>query len=149
MGNKGNPRTRPGFNATLQKQPRAERIPADYSQKPSWRFSLLEMCDPYGWHEIGREKLLEVHVKLKEFEKLTWHEILVENSDRNHPISKFKICKPAFDRLAEIKQDDIDELVSLRLSGPERIWGILELGTLRLLWWDPDHQICPSHKRNT
>jgi len=37
-----------------------------------------------------------------------------------------------------------DALVSLRLSGKERVWGILQENALLLLWWDPGHEICPS-----
>lgn len=38
----------------------------------------------------------------------------------------------------------LDDVVSLRLSGPERVFGYLDNGVLVLLWWDPIHQVCPS-----
>ena len=38
----------------------------------------------------------------------------------------------------------LDDVVSLRLSGPERVFGYLDNGVLVLLWWDPLHQVCPS-----
>ena len=36
------------------------------------------------------------------------------------------------------------DMHSLRLSGQERVWGILDQGVLSVLWWDPDHAVCPS-----
>jgi hypothetical protein len=45
--------------------------------------------------------------------------------------------------------DEFEDLVSLRLSARERVWGILAEGVLELLWWDPDHKVCPSLPRNT
>ncbi|RKZ46349.1 MAG: hypothetical protein DRR00_24365, partial [Candidatus Parabeggiatoa sp. nov. 3] len=52
-------------------------------------------------------------------------------------------------RLAEIHQDDIDELFSLRLSGKERLWGILDNHILKILWWDANHDVWPSKKKHT
>jgi len=104
------------------------------------------MVDPFGWHEIERVKLDEIRNKLANFESMTWGEILGRNS---HLIPVGDICKGARDRLEALKQDDIDELLSLRLSGKQRIWGILEEQALKLLWWDPEHLVCPSQKKHT
>lgn len=116
---------------------------------PAWRVSLMEMVTPFGWHEIGPEKLREVQGKLKDFESMTWHEILTTSRHRNHPISVDQLCKEARDRLEAIGQNDIEELVSLRLSGPERVWGIRSEHVLKILWWDPAHSVCPSLKKHT
>lgn len=91
--------------------------------------------------------LLEVMERLGNFEGMTWTEI--EQSTGSHPISKNLLIKSAQDRLIEIKQDDVDELFSLRVNGKARIWGIREEHVLRVLWWDPEHQVCPSEKKNT
>ena len=104
------------------------------------------MVAPFGWHKIEKDKLIEIRTKLAYFESQTWNEILVIGKKRNHTVSVTGICKEAQDRLVEIGLDDIEEIVSLRLSGPERIWGIRNLSVLTLLWWDPNHQIWPSNK---
>lgn len=104
------------------------------------------MIDPWGWHEIEASKTEEIRKKLIDFERKTWNEILIRENHWNHRIAKAKIITAAQEKLAEICQDDIDYLVSLRLSSRERIWGIPDRGVLRLLWWDPYHQICPSSK---
>jgi hypothetical protein len=100
------------------------------------------MADPYGWHEIDRRTLNSIREKLGHLESRTWGEIL--NSKHNHNVSVDKLSKGARDRLAELKQHDIEELLSLRLSGAERIWGILAEGVGTILWWDPNHRVCPS-----
>ena len=52
-------------------------------------------------------------------------------------------------RLREIGQHDVDRLISLRVSSRERIFGILDKAVLRLLWWDPEHQVYPSPQKHT
>jgi hypothetical protein len=60
-----------------------------------------------------------------------------------------KLVPEARRRLIQLKLEDIDELLSLRLSGKQRVWGILSEGVAALLWWDPDHRICPSRLKHT
>lgn len=45
--------------------------------------------------------------------------------------------------------DDQDALVSLGLTGRERIWGFIANGVMNLLWWDPNHEVCPSLLKHT
>ncbi len=73
---------------------------------------------------------------------MTWAEVL--GSKHNHNVDIDRLCKAARERLVQLKQHDLDELLSLRLSGAERIWGILSEGVRTIIWWDPDHKICPS-----
>ena len=73
----------------------------------------------------------------------------MKNKRNNHSVEIDKLSSTAQTRLTEIQLDDIDELVSLRLSAKERIWGILEQGVLIILWWDPNHQVCPSNLKHT
>lgn len=131
------------------KQPKIAEQPTANESQPTWRIFHLEMCDPFGWHVLDRAKLEEILGKLREFEKLTWNEILVVNKKRNHAVAVSELCKDARDRLRELNLDDYDELVSLRLSGVERVWGFRLREVLNLLWWDPDHEVCPSLKKRT
>ena len=136
-------------NLALEKKtPQPVQISSN-TQKPSWRFTLLELVDPFGWHELNASKLIEIHEKLCGFEQRTWDEILVKSKKHNHSVLKDKLGKEARDRLDKIQQDDIDELIALRLSSKERVWGIRDNAVLRLLWWHPKHQVCPASKRNT
>lgn len=133
-----------------KKQPKAAYNPTSYNHlRPSWRISKIEMLGPYGWRNIDPETLIYIHGKLANFESMTWNDILIKNKKNNHSIEIENLSPTAKARLAEIQLEDIDELVSLRLSGKQRIWGILDQGVLILLWWDSNHQVCPSNLKHT
>jgi hypothetical protein len=111
----------------------------------------MELVEPYGWHNLDARGIGSVRSRLSDFETMTWAEILVEGKKFHHAVSVEQLCKEARDRLNHLFRGniDVDELVSLRLSGKERVWGILDNGVLALLWWDPQHQVCPSLLRYT
>ena len=106
----------------------------------------MDARSDWCWSKINGAKLLEVVQRLGAFEKMTWTEI---ERGGSHQVEKHRLCKAARDRLLTIQQDDVDELFSLRLTGTNRIWGIRVEGTLRILWWDPEHKVCPSPKKHT
>ena len=95
----------------------------------------------------------EIYPKMKNFESITWQEL--ENQTffgkgktktMHHWVSTARIIKEAKERLKEIKLDDYDEIYSIRLSGTNRVWGIRINNYFRILWFDFDHEICPSMK---
>lgn len=137
------------YNPQTKKSPKGAPDTSYNNENISWHISLLEMVDPFGWHKLDRERVNYILEKLGYFESLTWNEILIERKKQNHAVPIDQICKEARQRLIEIGQDDITELVSLRLSGKERVWGIRQLAILKLLWWDPEHQVCPTEKKHT
>jgi hypothetical protein len=96
--------------------------------------------------EYGVDAIRE---KLASFETMTWREILLDAKKQNHNVSVDKLIKEAQDRLFEIFSEKLDELTSLRLTGKGRIWGKIDEGVMDLLWWDAEHRVCPSHKKNT
>ena len=109
----------------------------------------MEMCDPYGWHALDQNKIYDILSRLKSLESMRWSEILVTGKKRNHPIPISFLNKPARDRLSYLKLDDYDQVLSLGLSGKERIFGLWDNGIVRLLWWDPGHNVCPYYKKHT
>ena len=124
--------------------------PDSFNQmNPSWRISKIEMVDPFGWHNLSTQQINYIKDKISDFESMTWNQISIVGKKQNHSVAIDQLSKKAQKRLIEINIVDIDELFSLRLSGKERIWGILEKGVLNLLWWDPNHEVCPSYKKNT
>ena len=114
----------------------------------SWHLSTFDHEGPWGSHQFDRTTFKALLLdKVKWFESMTWRD--VKKGGDSHSVAIEKLIKPAQDRLQELKLDDIDELFSLRCTGKQRIWGIETGAVLRLLWWDPDHQICPSPKKHT
>jgi hypothetical protein len=87
--------------------------------------------------------------KFKEIETKKWSELEKETFGRhgkskNHWVDVNAIIKPAQDRLGELNMDDHERIYSMRLTGTQRIWGIRLQNYFRLLWFDFNHQICPS-----
>ena len=136
---------------STEKSPRISRDPDSYYDlNPAWKLDRLELCDPYGWHQLDRESIDRVRTRLVAFESMTWREILIDGRKRNHSVKTSDICTAVRKRLESIGLDDLDRLLSLGLTGPkERIWGILANGVMSLLWWDPGHEICPSSLKHT
>jgi hypothetical protein len=110
-------------------------------------FSGCDRTGPFSWAALEHgAPFKEVIERLHEFEKMKWDDIMKTGS---HPIGVSDCEKPAKDRLAAIQQDDIDALMSFRISGKKRVWCIQDRNIMRILWWDPEHAICPSEKKYT
>jgi hypothetical protein len=131
------------------KQPKTVYADDAMQMTPTWRISKLQMAPPWGWHEIVSGDALSICEKLASYEEKTWNEIIVKSSYWNHRMECRNLCKEARERLAELNLDDLEFLVSLRLSSTERVWGFLEHNVLNLLWWDPEHKVYPVEKKNT
>ena len=119
-------------------------------QTPCWQLSQIDFEGPWGWGDMGRDVLLdEIHRKLSNFESMTWGEILAATGGRrsgnnSHFVSIEDLCREARQRLEELRRNDLDELFSLRLTGRGRVWGVRIGRVLQVLWYDRDHQVCPS-----
>ena len=123
----------------IAKEPSPDKIPVVSSDpnsfnqmNPSWRLSSIQLVDPFGWHSLDLEKISEIKIKLGSFEAMTWNQIFVEAKKQNHSVNIDLLSKKAQKRLKEINLIDIDQLWSLRLSGKERVWGILDRGVFNL-----------------
>jgi hypothetical protein len=84
--------------------------------------------------------------RLRSFETMTWDQIARSGS---HFVDVDALIGDAQRRLIELRLDDLDQLFSLRLSARTRLWGIVRDDVFDALWWDPQHQICPSEKKHT
>ncbi len=123
-------------------------------ETPAWQLHLLDKDGDWGWKSVGRERWeKEILPKLSQHETMTWDEILRASGGKgkgrgnnSHSIQVNNIIKSAQKRLMEIQQDDVDVLFSLRLRGKFRIWGIRDGRVLKVIWFDFEHEICPSHK---
>ena len=132
-----------------EKRPAIE-AKGDYLEyRPAWRLSRLETSGPFGWHRLEPTQVEFLRARLASFEALSWKEILVRDKDNNHHIEISRLSKPARDRLQELQMDDLDSLLSLRIRSRERVFGTLIQGVFYILWWDPDHAVCPAFKKHT
>jgi len=134
----------------VSKNVRAVDSKAFYRHQARWLFSCLDLDGPFGWNQLRTSKAEVAHTikdRLAHFESMTWGEILLEAKKQNHSIEVSKIIKEAQDRLIHLELNDVDQLISLRVGGAPRIWGLQKGEALAILWWDPEHKIYPTGKR--
>jgi hypothetical protein len=133
-----------------EKRPKTGVETSFHDMHPCWRFHKVDWEHPFVKGEVTGERLREWFDRLCEFEKMTWNEILVVAKKQNHNVNVEDLDKAARDRLEKVfGVVDFDEMLSLRVGGKERIWGLLDRGAVTLVWWDTDHAVCPSAKKNT
>lgn len=146
---KGDKKPVPGGNPPAsRKQPRLERNPASIeSEYISWQVQSLDLEGPYGWAAVGRKVFWEdIWPKILNFETQTWGEL---KGRQSHFVARDRLSREARKRLEVLGQDDVDELFSLRLSGRQRLWGIVDRHVFKMLWFDSDHAVCPSLLKHT
>ncbi len=127
------------------KTPKAGIFPTDRSH-PEFRAEQIDRAGPWGWDHFDSSLIQEVFQKIFDCQKLTWQDL---RNNGSHFVDREGLCTDAQKRLIQLQKEDLDQLFSLRLTGRKRIWGIKEGNILWLLWWDPNHEVCPSHKKHT
>lgn len=140
MGNK-HPKTK--VDPQPSKRPKAGFNENPLLLRPAWRIGSLEMCDPFGWHEIDTETLTVIRDRLRNFESMNLIDFFGPKK-KSHMVPVDQLCKEARDRLTELHLDDLEELASLRVMWSKRVWAQLEHNVFILLWWDPNHRVCPG-----
>ncbi len=113
---------------------------------PEFKAGQMDMEGPWGWNKFDPSLLQDLFQRIFDSQRLTW-QILRDNG--SHLVQIGDLCSEAQKRLLELSKDDCDELFSLRVTGKKRIWGIKDGNILWLLWWDPNHEVCPSLKKHT
>lgn len=138
---------RSAFAKGNERRPRGP-APGPGAAPPLWAYRIVDLGGPWCWSRLDGAGLREVLQRLKELESMTW--AAIESGTGSHFIDDLtKLCRRARERLVEIRQDDAATLFSLRLTGRRRIWGIRDAHVLRILWWDPEHEVYPSAKKHT
>jgi len=130
---------------TTGKTPRVAKPPDLSGRYPLWSFAIVDVGGPWCFRCLPSRELPSVLARLGQFEGMTWTQI--EQGTGSHFVSCGRLVRNATKRLQELRYDDIDQLFSLRIKGKPRIWGIRAGSVLRILWWDPEHEVCRSGKR--
>lgn len=134
------------FEPGAAKHPRVSENPSAYNDSViSWHLGLLDYEGPFCPSRIGSGGISRILAKLKSFESMKWSEIL---NHRHHTVNASGIAPEAKQRLAELELEDHELLVSVALSNLERLWGIRKGAVMMLLWWDPEHLVFPSTKKD-
>lgn len=118
-----------------------------YAKAPSWRFSKADFDGEWSPRAILREEA--VFNRLVSFERQTWGGIVTDKKN-NHFIAPNQMIKAARKRIEELRyMEYADSLFSVRVGGRERLWGILADGIFYVVWYDQNHEICPSNLKHT
>jgi len=134
-------------DVSASKQPTTNVNPNSYLDKmPTWRFMKID-----AEHEKWSIKKCcdfnsDVLDKLVDFEQQTWGDITIHAKKKNHHIDVNHLVREAQKRLEALKIYE-DQLFSLRLDGTTRLFGILQDGVFNIIWYDSNHEICPSQKK--
>jgi len=113
-----------------------------------WVFSALDENGPWGRSKLSGFSIWDdILPKIQNFETMTWSEI-ESNKHLNHSVGVDSLCKEARERIFYLKLG-VDELFRFRLTGKQRLWGIRDRERFKILWWDPEHEVCPSTKKHT
>jgi len=103
----------------------------------------------WNWGNLDPGSAPGLHNRLAQFEKQTWNEIFVRDKYINHGVDRDQIVPAAIRRLYELELDDHEKIWSLHVTSKQRIWGLLVEDIFYLLWWDPEHEVCPSPLKHT
>jgi hypothetical protein len=111
----------------------------------------VEHDGAWSWKQLGSnvDSVFEV---LRSLEASTWTEIRNASGGRrgyHHGQPVETLSKEAQARLTRLGLDELDELFRFRVGGTGRLWGIVQGQDFFFLWWDPDHKVAPTKKRNT
>lgn len=113
-----------------------------------WRVEDIDWHGGWGWSSVNLEDLFRVVIpKLHDYETMTWAEM--DGPSGSHSVEREQLCAEAQARLTQIGKDHIESLFSVRVTGERRVWGVKDVAILRILWWDPEHSVCPSLKKHT
>lgn len=128
-----------------------------YGFHPSWNFIDCDIDEKIPW-SFSKSRLLTefwdvIFPKLREYESMTWAQILIDSKKQNHSIPPNELNKCARDRLIEL-HIEAESIYTLRFGGSLRIYGFLSGASYHILWYDDSHGdnntcVCRSYLKHT
>ena len=123
--------------------------------KPIWRFDWIDRSGDFAFN-VDREDFQchEVLEKMINYSGMSWQEIKSHTHDdgksKHHFLNMESLSKSAIDRVqAKHLEEYSDNIFSFALQNKLRIIGIREKEYFYVVWYDPNHQFCPSAKKHT
>lgn len=119
------------------------------SRRLVWRFREIDAAGDWPPAAIGADAMGDLLKKMGDFETMTLGEIFKPGSEHGKRYVVEDLPSRALKRLGEIERDDETEIVRLRCGGRPRLYGFLREHVFHVVWWDAEHEVYPSKKRNT
>lgn len=139
--------------------PKLASGPSTGADNPYFCFEHADRSTPHAWaFSPNAGHAPAVVSKLCDFAKLTWRDIERQQTGggrkrhrKHHDMPIAKLCAQA---QADIKRRKLDErfggdIFRFRLAGEQRLWGFRDGRVFHVVWWDPEHKVCPSERRHT
>lgn len=129
---------------SVGKRPIARSLGSD--ECISWKVGRLMRDGYFGWDHCSAEHLAKVLARLSELEKVRFEELA---KHRDHPLTKGKLSREAIREITDRGFEEFhDMLFSLHFDGLTRVIGFRDRSFFQLVWFDPEHQFCPSNFAN-
>ena len=127
-----------------------EFTPPDPSGKVVVQFGRCDVGGPWCLSKLSTGELVTLLQRIAAFETMTVSEAFNARDEpgKDYPVSDLP-SKEARERLVELEYDDEDRISRLRITGKGRLYGFRREERFYALWWDPEHEIWQSKKRNT
>ena len=129
---------------------------ANYSSddmKTVWYFDLLDRSGKFAFDltrgDFHHHEVLE---KIIAYSNMTWTEIKRQTHDKgkskHHFLDMSKLSAEAMERI-EAKQfeEQTDSIFSFALQNKLRLIGLRKNEQFHVVWYDPNHEFCPSSKK--
>lgn len=139
------------FQPSVTKRPVIDTGRTDQHRPLRFRFDRVDVSGPWCLSHVVPDDHRELLRKLREFETMTTSEAFHSRpSQPGKDYPEFSgLCPEAIERLKTINADDEDGISRLRLTGTKRLYGFRHGSEFSIVWWDPEHQICPSELGHT
>lgn len=118
----------------------------------SWNFSQFDGSSDWGFVAFKREHIDVVMKMVTHFESIGWNAIQRDKKSHGVDVKNSKPALKAWWAYCEgknMKDDKNTKLFSLRIDSTKRLYGIRDGGIFNVIWYDPHHDLFPSHKKNT
>lgn len=113
----------------------------------TWRVRDIDYHGAWGWGKVTACLLFKIINRLHDYEGMSWGELL--KGSHNHAMDIAKINTKAKARLQKTKFPGAGVLHQLNFGKKERIWGVREGAIFHVLWWDQDHTVYKTQRKNT
>ena len=123
------------------------------NQKVVWMFDCIDRDGKFAF-DVKREDFdaKQVLDKIVNYSSMKWFEIKRQTHDDNkskhHLLDYETLSTEAKERIKKLRlEEQTDAIFSFAFENMLRVIGIREDEKFHVIWFDPEHKFCPSHKK--
>jgi hypothetical protein len=144
--------------ADAARQLRTETPRSTAQEKPTFCFGHVDRNANNLWaFNPSGEHMIEIVEFIGQMGQSTWAQIEAMRTggkDRHRKHHSYNVDSFASAAQADFHKAHLGErfghdMFRFRLAGEKRLWGFRDHAVFRVVWWDPEHEVCPSEKGHT